>query len=50
MNNFEIKIFNSFSEELKGCVQFEDKSFQHIFQSYEWQNYGTKNKKNTDKK
>ncbi len=38
MYNFEIKIFNSFSEELKDCwLKFENKSSQHIFQSYEWQ-------------
>ena len=38
MNNFEIKIFNSFSDELKDCwLKFENKSSQHIFQSYKWQ-------------
>ena len=38
MKNFQIKIFNSFNNELKNLwLEFETKSFHHIFQTYEWQ-------------
>ena len=38
MKNFKIKIFKSFTDELKNNWQkFEEKSVHHIFQTYEWQ-------------
>ena len=38
MNKFEIKIYNSLSEELnKNWQDFEKKSFHHIFQKFKWQ-------------
>lgn len=38
MDNFKIKIFNSFTEELKECWEkFEKISNHYFFQSYKWQ-------------
>ena len=38
MNKYKIKIFNSFTEELKkNWQEFEKKSCHHIFQTFKWQ-------------
>ena len=38
MNNFEIKIYDSLTEELKkNWQEFEKKSSHHIFQTFKWQ-------------
>ena len=38
MKNFKIKIFNFFNDELKNLwLEFETRSFHHIFQTYDWQ-------------